>query len=84
MSSIDKEKQTEINRWKIFKAKRKLAFGLILFHFSAVTFWLIATNFIAERALRIEIVSFWGLSIAGITYTLVIASPLLIKKESPK
>jgi hypothetical protein len=77
-------RQEDLNRWKNFRAKRKLAFGLILFHFSAVVFWLLTTNGIADRNLRVEVVSFWGLSIAGITYVLVVASPLLVKKEIRK
>ena len=69
----------EKNRWKNFKAKRKLAFGLILFHLGAVAFWLITTNFVTDRSTRVLIVSFWGISIAGIVYALVVASPLLVK-----
>ena len=69
----------EKNRWKNFKAKRKIAFGLILFHLGAVAFWLITTNFVTDRSTRILIVSFWGISIAGIVYALVVASPLLVK-----
>lgn len=75
-------KNQPITSWSKFKAKRKLAFGLILFHASALLFWLTAILLITDRTARLFLVSFWGLSIAGIIYTCVIVSPLMVTKDT--
>ena len=67
-----------MEEWKTFRAKRKLIFGIVMFHiFAGLFFWF--GQYIASPY-RLYVTAFWGMSLSFAVYIMVIAAPLMVRK----